>query len=486
MMRQRNPAGLGGSLPLLSQSWWGTAIAAAVCCAASPHPASAQNNKQKPAGLNITVQQPVFGVAVDADGVLTHKSVADPGGRLRAERLAAAKQSLPADVMAPSKLRKVSLIRLERVIEKRLAAGRPLDDEMRHLAGLTRLQYVFFYPDTKELVIAGPAEGWAADPLERMVGVRTGRPVLRLDDLLVALRAYPPRGPAVAWLGCSIGPTTEGLKRLREFQRTIPRAVRRSQRAQVAAGVARGVPRALGMTVISVFGISPKTHFAQVLVEADYRMKLIGIGLEPPPVKMRTFISELKTASHRSYMRWWFTPNYKCVKVSDNGLAMQLVGQGVRLLGEHMVLQADGTLVELKGTRPTPPSRIFTSHFTDKYPQIAARSPVFAELRNVIDLSVAAAFIRQQDYYGRAGWTMSTFADETALPLQTLAAPKTVAAAVNVVWKGNRLLAPGGGVSIQPSLALNSEHLLPDKDGNVHETHQDVASTLPADQWWWD
>ena len=36
----------------------------------------------------------------------------------------------------------------------------------------------------------------------------------------------------------------------------------------------------LGMQVITVGGVSAKTHFAQVMVEADYRMKLIGIGLE--------------------------------------------------------------------------------------------------------------------------------------------------------------------------------------------------------------
>ncbi len=36
----------------------------------------------------------------------------------------------------------------------------------------------------------------------------------------------------------------------------------------------------LGMQVITVGGVPASTHFAQVMVEADYRMKLIGIGLE--------------------------------------------------------------------------------------------------------------------------------------------------------------------------------------------------------------
>ena len=35
--------------------------------------------------------------------------------------------------------------------------------------------------------------------------------------------------------------------------------------------------------------------------------------------------------------------------------------------------------------------------FTKLYPELAARSPVYAELRNMIDLAVAAAYIQKQD-----------------------------------------------------------------------------------------
>ena len=51
------------------------------------------------------------------------------------------------------------------------------------------------------------------------------------------------------------------------------------------------------MAQIRVFGISPKTHFAMVLVEADYRMKRIAIGVEPPPVRMTTFAMALQVAA---------------------------------------------------------------------------------------------------------------------------------------------------------------------------------------------
>src|SRR5689334_3764428 len=97
-----------------------------------------------------TVQLPSFGVAIDADGVLSLKTFEDPGGKLRADRLAAAKRQLPANVFTPAKLRKVSLVRLERAISARQAAGKPVDDVMLHLAGLTRVEYVFCLPDQKD------------------------------------------------------------------------------------------------------------------------------------------------------------------------------------------------------------------------------------------------------------------------------------------------------------------------------------------------
>ena len=44
------------------------------------------------------------------------------------------------------------------------AGGQPSDDDLKALAGLTSVQYVFYYPETKDIVIAGPAEGLRGRP----------------------------------------------------------------------------------------------------------------------------------------------------------------------------------------------------------------------------------------------------------------------------------------------------------------------------------
>ena len=102
-----------------------------------------------------------------------------------------------------------------------LAAGKQPTDEMKALAGLTRVQYVFYYPDTKDIVIAGPAEGFFPDFTGRMLGMNSGRAVVELQDLAAALRAFPPGGKPTHEIAVSIDPTQEGLARMQQWLRTI-------------------------------------------------------------------------------------------------------------------------------------------------------------------------------------------------------------------------------------------------------------------------
>jgi hypothetical protein len=437
-----------------------------------------------------TVQLPTFGISVDPEGTLDARTFKEFDGKLFAERIAAAKAAKPGDLWAGSKLRKVSLRRLEAAIQAEKAAGRGPSDVQRNLAGLTRLQFVFCYPATADrpgdIVIAGPAEPFALDAAARSIGLRTGRPVLQLDDLAVALRAFSPDKRDRPFLGCTIDPPAAGLAKLVEFQKTVPRTVRADQRTAVAVSMARGVADSLGMAEIRVFSVSPRTHFARVLVEADYRMKRIGIGAEPPPVRMTTFLDALESPQQGTLQRWWFTPDYKCVRLAADGLAAELVGQGVRLQAEDKLIGPDGSLAAA-GTRPNKASELFTLSFTRKYSDIAAASPVYAQLRSIIDLAVAAALIRRNDFYARSGWSAEFLRDEESLPVETLTGLQQVPCVVNSLWKGNRLLTPaGGGVSIRPDLALGEENLFSDADGSLRATYEQLLNPPDLERWWWD
>ncbi len=422
------------------------------------------------------------GVEVDADGVLRMKVVKDPRGRLLREKFQAARRALKPEVTKPSMLRKISLNRLERAIAKRLANGEAPTEEMNYLAGLLRVQYVFFYPETNDIVIAGPAEGFAPDLTGRVRGLTSGRAVIALEDLIVALRAFPPAGNPTQLVGCSIDPTPEGLQRFQKFLNSVGSRITPAQ----TANLVRTMKQMLGPHVVTVQGVSPKTHFAQVLVEADYRMKLIGIGLEQPPVKMKSYVDRASGGGLNAMTRWWFVPNYEAVRVSRDETAMELVGWGVKLVGEEERVTADGQIrAARRGNRA---SQAWCAEFTKLYPKIADREPVFAQLRNLIDLAVTAAFIQQQDFYSQAHWDLGVFRDERRLPVETYEAPRQVEAAVNAIWRGNKLMTPiGGGVEMEPLKALRSTNRLPDEKGEVAKARQETRiPRLDPDQWWWD
>ncbi len=100
---------------------------------------------------------------------------------------------------------------------------------------------------------------------------------------------------------------------------------------------------------------------------------------------------------------------------------------------------------------------------------------------------MAAAYLQRQDLYGKAGWKMDLLGDEKSIPVEIYNAPKQVATAVNAVWQGHTLMTPvGGGVQIQPLLALDSDKRLPDKDGKVAKIRQQTKLDLAKGQWWWD
>jgi hypothetical protein len=45
----------------------------------------------------------------------------------------------------------------------------------------------------------------------------------------------------------------------------------------------------------------------------------------------------------------------------------------------------------------------------------------------------------------------------------------------------------GGGVTIHPDRALQSQNVLPDEDDQVAGVREGVSmENIPADRWWWD
>ena len=135
----------------------------------------------------------------------------------------------PGRSSLPAEMRKISLRGLEAALRGTLAKNlTELPDEIVYLAGMQRIQYVLVYPEQHDIVLAGPGEGWKVDDAGHVVGVTTGRPVLLLEDLLVALQAVdtrPDQGISV-----SIDPTAEGRRGFEQFMNEWRRKYRTSTR----------------------------------------------------------------------------------------------------------------------------------------------------------------------------------------------------------------------------------------------------------------
>jgi hypothetical protein len=410
----------------------------------------------------------VGGVTVDIDGVLSNPDVSEM------KELHAAWQAglaeVPADMEKPTDLRFVSLRRLEAEVARALEQGQPIPDAVRYLAGLKRVQYVLVYPDRQDIVLAGPAEGWRIDGLGNVVGATSNRPVLLLDDLMVALRASESSNRS--GISCSIDPTPEGIARLEQISGGLS-ADRGARQA------AQQMERALGPQRITVTGVPATSHFARVLVAADFRMKRLGMDFEPAAVDgLPSYLDMIsaRTVGQGNLMpRWWLAPSYEPLRRDEAGLAWEIRGQGVKCMTEQDVVTGGG--IQHTG-HSEPIAQKWADNFTAKFEELAREDSTFGQLRNVMDLAVVAALLAKEGLIEFTALELPQLGG--GAPLDQYAAPRSVASQASLVKKGrNWVVSVSGGVQIYPWQVADRT-----------EVSSDLAATRPAaDQaapsWWW-
>jgi len=423
----------------------------------------------------------IGGILIDAEGVVRSIEPETLSPQLQqAARDAFLRDNLNDDVASYCDRRHVSLVRLERECERRLQADEPLDEPLRHLAGLQRIDYLFVAPDGSDLVIAGPAEGFVPDASGRMVGLTTGRPPLRLDDVIFALQAAD---AGLRAIGCSIDPAPARLAQMQQF-------VKRNSSTTSPAGAARRyeqMAKILGRQDISVFGVPADSHFAATLVEADFRMKRISLGIEPSGVRgLRSHLSLIAPGGN-SIQRWWFVPNYDGLFTTGERTAFQLTGQRVQLLAQEEIASAAGQRSDAASTRAS--THRFAKLFTAKFPELAERSPLFAELQNLFDLAIVAALIHHEGLAETAGWDRSLFSRTDPALVPKYEVPRHVPSMTTFRRAGRGLiLGLVGGVTIDPRQVLHQIDSGGESAPRLGGIRSAAFDAVPAgDQtWWWD
>ncbi len=380
----------------------------------------------------------VGGVSIDSAGMVTP---ADKSTRIPLrDALRKAHAAPQAALAGATEMRMVSLRRLDEAIA---ATGKTtaeeLPDDLRFLAGIQRIQYVLVYPEEKDIVIAGPGEGWKVDDEGNIVGVTTGRPVLRLEDLLVAFRTVDKARQG--GISCSIDPTPEGRQRLE----TLSANHRGSGAPSMVA-----MRKALGPQQITLTGVPAGSHLARILVSSDYHMKRLGMNLDPSPVKgLPSFIDMLKRDSSGDHPtpRWWLECDYEPLGRSEDGLAFEIKGRGVKCMAEDEIIDAQGNATG-KGSASGPAQR-WADLMTAHYDELSTKDTSFGELRNVMDMCVVAALIAKEQLLAKATCQLpQLWGPQSKLGVQSMNTPKEVESLCSSVRRGDSIIVMSGGVQI--------------------------------------
>jgi hypothetical protein len=292
-----------------------------------------------------------------------------------------------------------------------------------------------------------------------------------LDDLLVALRTA--QAAAQGGISCSIDPTADGIARFKQFMSNKPTV------QQAAAGLAE----VMGMQQITVEGVPATSHFAQVLVAADFRMKCLGMNLQPPPqgVKLPSYLQMVPSnSSIVGTPRWWMEPKYDPLLRDKDGLAWQLSGASVQTLTAEEYDNASGQRQTINKVNPL--AKKWAENMTNQFAALALAEPVFGELRNCMELAVVGALIVKERLPDKAGYSLPVLMSSQDLQPAEFNAPKQVPAQVSMLPKGQKYI-----VSVSGGVAINSWNIA-DNTQQTDAVASIRAKAAPSDEakWWWN
>lgn len=383
------------------------------------------------------------GIHIDADGVVSILAPArESAAATKKRQQTFLSANLSGDLAKSTETRRVSLTQLDQQLAELIRDGKDIPLELRYLAGITRIEQVIVDREAADLSIIGPAEGFAPDLYGRMRGTTTGRPVLNLEDLLVAWRTVQSGQTIVI---CSIDPTEEGIAAFKAY----------SSQNQVAATPAaigqifQTMAERLGRQTITLTGVPRDSHFAMVLVEADLRMKRIALGKDPAGVRGVPSHLSLMRLGDASMTRWWFVPLYDPIGVNADRTRFELSGQRLQLLGQDEYTNFQGQRSVAASNRLG--TTKFVKEFTDHIPQMVEVQPSFAELQNLFDWMVVCTLIEKQKLARAIDWNPTVLGDTKLLPVATYPVPEGVDAVAATNKIGRTILGLVGGVELNVS-----------------------------------
>lgn len=428
------------------------------------------------AGFGFNNGGQVGGISIDAQGVVRTATAIERSELL--DNLRKQVNAVPEAMKEADGLRKVSLRKLQEAVAHSVATGTDIPDEMAYLGGIQRIEYVLVYPDKQDIVLAGKAEPWTVGENGEVVGVRSGKPVLHLDDLLVAFRTVEAaRDQAIS---CSIDPTSEGIENLKRFLGSVQLSPNAN-----ATALEPAMQKAFGPQMVRLTGVPETSHLARIMVSADYHMKRIAMNIDPSPVNgLGSYLQLVARNGARAgniQSRWWLACDYDQIRKSEDGLAFQISGRGVKALTEEEIVAADGSREQTGKANKL--AQKWADSFTENYDALSAANPVFGNLRNIIDFCVVAALIENNELSQAAGCDLSVLKGaKGGVETAHMAIPKTIDPHCSFI-KGAAgwVVSASGGVQVDSWTVVEKQIV----DSKLNAVREENDSKV-GQPWWWN
>ncbi len=414
-----------------------------------------------------TIAEFPTGVLIDAAGWMREI----PAGELASRAVA----PLPSD----PELIHISLPRLEAALLAQRALGLPPSDSMRRLDGLAKIDYVLVDPSAHDVLLVGPR---ATDAAATSAG--------RLSDLCVALQN--------AWQGdgrmvCSITPRQQNLAATQAFLTVSAATPLKPGRRREWLNQLRDK---LGRQDIEFSGVPTDSHTAQVLVAADYHMKLVGMGLRPAVAGVESYLDTVEpdadgTLPAMDVLRWWFTLSAEPVITNSARTAFRLPTAAVRVQSENEMLADRGIRVHTGASEPL--NRRFATSFSEHFSELEATYPIYHDLHAIFDLAIVAAVLRDEAVLERIEWQPTLLASLDPYVVPRYQTPREVESVINhrLLNKTTIIAGISGGVDLAPRRDLERPRIRPgeydlDRVGQEGRPREDRhASSKATVHWHW-
>ena len=418
----------------------------------------------------------VGGISIDPQGVVRTANAQQRSALLDDLRKQVA--AVPGDMNDWNGLRKISLKKLQASLAHAIQTGTDVPDEVAYVGGLQRIEYVLIYPDKQDIVLAGKAEPWTVSETGEVVGIDSHKPVLHLDDLLVAFRTVEQAKQGA--LSCSIDPTEEGIASLRKFLSSIQLGPNDN-----ATALEPAMQKAFGPQMVRLTGVPETSHLARIMLAADYQMKRIAMNIDPSPVRglpsYMEMVSKNGARAGNVQSRWWLACDYEAIRRSEDGLAFQISGRGMKAMTEEEVINNDGARKATGGANKL--AQKWADNFSEHLDDLAVTNPVFGNMRNIMDMCIVAALIDHNNLGDVAGCDLGVLKGTTGgVTTSNLSIPKSIDPHCSFV-KGAAgwTVSASGGVQVDSFSVVEKQVV----DNKLNDIRKENDSKV-GQPWWWN